>query len=299
MRKEKTYKLADFLYTPSASIADGWDSENDKERARARARQYTTLFIRTYESEERFLDILRALEGCDAWAYIVHDKDKNEDGSPKEAHIHAMLHFPPDARLRLTTLGKLVKQNTRVEIPLDPQGCLDYMLHANAPEKHQYDVDERISHNTDILLGTRRSSEARKVAEVEAKNSAFIADLCDLSRQDMAIRYGRDFIKNFRRYEDFKDCIVDRKTDADTALLAVRDNVEKYLPLHNDPLVQYDVRYSVADALFRELYLHIQKHSALPDASRLLAIYCQALVDFYAVPDVIVNYDPCPEQYRD
>lgn len=201
---EKIFRLGEHLFTPTPTIGKDWDSSDKVVRSSCRAKQYTTLLLRTYEPLDRFVDILRSLETCDAWSYILHDKDVNPDGTLKEPHIHSLLHFPPDGRIRITTLVKLFKQNTRVEIPLDVQSCLEYLLHTNQPDKYQYDVDERISHNTAVLLGARSSSSALKEHEARDRNAEFISDLCALSPYDLAIKYGRDYMRNQSRYNDFR-----------------------------------------------------------------------------------------------
>lgn len=208
---EKTYRLGEHLFTPTPTIGKDWDSADKSVRASCRAKQYTTLLLRTYEPLDRFVDILRSLETCDAWSYILHDKDANPDGTLKEPHIHALLHFPPDGRIRITTLVKLFKHNTRVEIPLDVQSCLDYFLHTNQPDKYQYEADERISHNTAVLLGTRSSSSSLKEQEARERNAEFVSDLCQLAPYDLAIKYGRDYMRNQSRYNEFRrslDCFA-------------------------------------------------------------------------------------------
>lgn len=206
-----TFRLGEHLFTPTPTIGRDWDSADKTARASCRAKQYTTLLLRTYEPLDRFVDILRSLETCDAFSYIVHDQDVNPDGTSKEPHIHALLHFPPDGRIRITSLVKLFKQNTRVEIPLDVASCRDYFLHVNHPDKFQYDSDERIEHNTAVLLGTRSSTSALKEHEARERNAEFISDLCQLAPYDLAIKYGRDYMRNQSRYNEFRrslDCFA-------------------------------------------------------------------------------------------
>uniref|UniRef100_A0AAU8B7J5 Replication protein n=1 Tax=Dulem virus 75 TaxID=3145786 RepID=A0AAU8B7J5_9VIRU len=78
------------------------------------------------------------------WAYILHDKDIEKDGSLKKAHYHILLEFvnPRSVSSVAKMLG--IAENM-VEIVYSVEGSRLYLTHANAPDKTQYDVSEVVA----------------------------------------------------------------------------------------------------------------------------------------------------------
>lgn len=77
----------------------------------------------------------------DQWAYILHDSDVDADGNPKKPHYH----FYGKCADKLTASGIAY----RVHVPESAcrvvsrwKGALRYLVHADNPEKHQYDVSD-------------------------------------------------------------------------------------------------------------------------------------------------------------
>ena len=77
----------------------------------------------------------------DQWAYILHDSDVDADGSPKKPHFH----FYGKSGDKLTASGIAY----RVHVPESAcrvvscwKGALRYLVHADNPEKHQYNVSD-------------------------------------------------------------------------------------------------------------------------------------------------------------
>lgn len=77
----------------------------------------------------------------DQWAYILHDSDVDGDGNPKKSHYH----FYGKCADKLTASGI----SYRVHVPVSAcravsswKGALRYLVHADNPEKHQYDVTD-------------------------------------------------------------------------------------------------------------------------------------------------------------
>lgn len=86
--------------------------------------------------------VLSELVGVfDQWAYILHDSDIDSDGNPKKSHYH----FYGKCADKLTSSGLAY----RVHVPESAcravsrwKGALRYLVHADNPEKHQYDVSD-------------------------------------------------------------------------------------------------------------------------------------------------------------
>lgn len=89
------------------------------------------------ESHKKALEIIKSKY---KHAYIIHDKDKEENGNPKKEHVHCVVHFE-NARYKKA----LAKELGIGETYLD--GCLlkeqlMYLIHFENPEKYQYDLED-------------------------------------------------------------------------------------------------------------------------------------------------------------
>lgn len=92
---------------------------------------------------------LEAEPNIKSWAYIVHDKDVNEDGTPKEPHVHIVIELAESRQF--STVGGYVgvpaqyvcaiRQKVKVgkRMMSDIGGALAYLTHRNAPDRYQYD----------------------------------------------------------------------------------------------------------------------------------------------------------------
>lgn len=77
----------------------------------------------------------------DQWAYILHDSDVDVEGNPKKPHYH----FYGKSADKLTASGIAY----RVHVPESAcrvvsswKGALRYLVHADNPEKHQYNISD-------------------------------------------------------------------------------------------------------------------------------------------------------------
>lgn len=93
------------------------------------------------------LDYVKQL--CEEWqvikdfAYILHDKDTKEDGTPKEHHIHLMVRFN-SAVPTTAILNKLqgVCEVQQLQKMYSWNGAIAYLTHSNDLSKHQYGENE-------------------------------------------------------------------------------------------------------------------------------------------------------------
>lgn len=95
------------------------------------------------------------------WAYILHDKDVNEDGTPVKPHwhVHVYLNDSYDSKYVARWFG--VPEHLLEKIK-DDEGSLEYLTHANRPEKHRYAKEEVVA-NFDL------EEEIKKAKERKAK----------------------------------------------------------------------------------------------------------------------------------
>ena len=89
------------------------------------------------------------------WAYIIHDKDKysetdeskeseNKKDTLKPEHIHLILRFERQQPQNTKYIAKWfnISENFVSKVHGTWSDCVCYLSHRNAPEKHQYSLDE-------------------------------------------------------------------------------------------------------------------------------------------------------------
>lgn len=162
----------------------------------------------TYGNEEQIKRLCN--EQAANWAYALHDKDVNEDGKPKEAHWHVMLTFEQAKSFNVVckmTKSYIPDQNTMAEPVKDLQGALRYLTHKDDQGKYQYD-EMIVNYSKKAWYEKYSQTKQEKQASKEEDNEAFLNDLLcpkrDFSVRKMAVKYGRDFIKNCKAYIDFR-----------------------------------------------------------------------------------------------
>lgn len=166
--------------------------------------------IMTYNEPTAFEPILKA--HCKHWAYICHDKDDNA----KHYHIIIVLDVK---RSPSTVMGFFsgLPQNTMINNIRYGVASYEYLTHnsdgARKDGKHIYDCclihqddDDywNIQWRTDTEV--KKAQEAKKAEEYEQSNEAFLFNLLapKIDVKKMALKYGRDFIKNYQSYMNFR-----------------------------------------------------------------------------------------------
>lgn len=176
-----------------------------------------------YEHLEKFFKINGSW--IKQWAYTLHNKDTNEDGTPKEPHTHILLYTfsaksSSSVRKKFDSYAKqisveeknngnenAVAQNTLGQICHEPVFMYRYQLHLDDPEKYQY------------------PKEARKVSDVyywrefegtDCRNSNIALEIFDsiqggMSTRDLLVNYGCEFAHNQRNYLHLA-CHYDQET---------------------------------------------------------------------------------------
>lgn len=168
------------------------------------------------------------------WATIEHNRDEDENGNDKAWHRHLVLYckrsMSPDTIKKWFVHCKDAKgefANTLVqykhtcrkqdgtveEQTIDLAGATFYLVHEDkqgkplAPKWH-YSWDEVFGNNIDVLknwtYGTKETTE-RKDNTFEILEQV----IAGVSPYELAKRYGRDYIMNFRKYVDLATCICE------------------------------------------------------------------------------------------
>lgn len=127
------------------------------------------------------------------WDYRIsplHDKDVNEDGSPKKPHYHLLCGFeckPPkfiDFRNAMRQRGFVVPEYEKDSLQNCPERAERYQAHLDQPEKSQYnpaDAIESPSWNVEKYITQEMRANARRAkrAADKADNSAQVARILE------------------------------------------------------------------------------------------------------------------------
>lgn len=82
---------------------------------------------------------------CSKWAFAVHDKDINDDGTLKKPHYHVVLacKYPVRYKDVISSLGLPESAMTLPDANSKTRtfrSMVRYLIHADSPKKYQYDV---------------------------------------------------------------------------------------------------------------------------------------------------------------
>lgn len=171
--------------------------------------------------------------GAVHYCWICHDKDTKEDGTNKEKHYHTVVVFQ-NPRYE-SAMFKRARQfseengtNVFVEAKNDIRRALLYLTHESDKalaegkpiyEQSELHCDDISWYNTMIDNG-----EIGSFSMVH-----FLRDLLTCTPFENAIKYGRDYMKNYNHYRDFiRVCIDEANGDVDE-MLAVLDHSSERL----------------------------------------------------------------------
>lgn len=136
--------------------------------------------------------------------YILHDKDKNADGTLKKAHYHVMIMY--DNPRRSTTVAKIALKcggSGYLEDLVSKRGYVRYLTHLDNPEKYQYSTDDVF-----CLCGADYNFEIKSKSEIrndKLKQITEIMDFCD----DNKIHVYSDLLRYSSRYRlDWLDVLT-------------------------------------------------------------------------------------------
>ena len=155
----------------------------------------------------------------DKYLYILHDKDKKEDGTPKNPHRHVYLHFN-NARCFdniAKWFGLPVSFVSKIKGRFGD--AVEYALHRNAPEKYQYpasdavanfDFEKTIEQNQEYKA--KRQNLANIIADIETGEIKRYNIVDKVSMADY-VRYEKQINKAFEYNRMRLEREVDRKME--------------------------------------------------------------------------------------
>lgn len=202
-------------------------------------RFYSFRIVTYYTRQE---NIQPLLDQAFKYAWILHDKD---DTDP---HIHILCTFKQNKTF--TAVKKLCvpmegekEQNTFAYRLEDKYEDYIYLDHRNQPDKHRYPEEEIHCNDKKYFLGNIQKS---------IDNAELISDLLrlvggEISLREMAIKYGKDFIKNRDTYISFaREVMLEDVVEENKAIMAQKLEEERRKPrqlelIDDDIEVPFDV----------------------------------------------------------
>lgn len=144
-------------------------------------------------------ELLCALQKTKHYVYCFHDMDE------VDYHYHVIAQYYNARTCSAVMRDFISRSNCFVEVVYGLCGLFDYLTHENETDKYHYSRDRLKSDLLSYWVGKCKDNEKKsKEDEIEC----FCDDLMDYCRgmiklKTMAIRYGKDFIKNYTTYRDF------------------------------------------------------------------------------------------------
>lgn len=266
-KTSKTYKLQGNCFTDSRDLHMKVTDSRDY--------KVFSVFIRTYSSEEEVIAFLRAAD-LDEYAYILHDHDVKEDGSPKEPHYHILCYRK--SGFRLTPAFRAFTQNTLIQPCRSRCHSYQYLIHKNDPDKAQYSEADIHQYH----LGDKNTFIHTLAEQKDNQYAQMLDDLAQLGYRELAIKYGRDYMLNYERYERFMAKIAYEQSARD---------IDNYVHQFNKVSTLDDVyilseadgdtiRLDASSWFASELTNELEKRDSLPNASEILTWYADLLSQY-------------------
>lgn len=150
----------------------------------------------TYFSEMQLQECLqRAGDMIRGYAYCHHDKDVNDDGTPKEPHTHLVLWLYNNRSIK-SLRGwfdrgfrdeKGEKINTMLQPCHDVKAAAEYLYHKNDPDKYQYPPESVVYSDPELFESPDTQKEDNILLAVQELIAGATWESC-------INKYGRDFI---------------------------------------------------------------------------------------------------------
>lgn len=113
-----------------------------------------------YGNENNLKDFLKSPEYIPRqFAYILHDKDKKDNGEEKKTHFHLILCYENARSIesiekglkKYMSVGEDNPQNAFIESCRDVKGAYGYLIHKNEPNKYQYSESDIVCSSSDYF----------------------------------------------------------------------------------------------------------------------------------------------------
>lgn len=133
------------------------------------------------------------------YAYILHDKDVHEDGTPVAPHWHIMIRFKRPVQTESLCKWFGIKSNMIGYILGTFGDAVAYLTHRNKPEKFQY-LDEEIKSNYDFKVEVEKALSKKKATQRKE-------EIIELIRSGVVREYNYTEYITALEYDKFKRAI--------------------------------------------------------------------------------------------
>ena len=100
-----------------------------------------THLLMLYPEDESHMNALKKIEKSYDYAYILHDKDCDENGNIKKPHYHVVIRFT-NQKWNSSVAKELNIAENYLEEPRNFDNALMYLIHFNDEDKYQYNIDD-------------------------------------------------------------------------------------------------------------------------------------------------------------
>lgn len=159
-------------------------------------KRFRNFAVMTYHSEEVIKAVLCSNSSrIRYYAYILHDKDINADGTLKTPHYHLLLVFYNAMTENAVKSLFPSNQNTLTQVLKDKYACFNYLDHKDKPDKYQYDHALIVSNDLEYW------DNLQECGEDDDNCMNIINDiLAGVPQSVMVMRYRRDYIIHRDKY---------------------------------------------------------------------------------------------------
>ena len=179
-----------------------------------------------YDGEGLAKFLKNPLSVVSEYAYILHDRDVKEDGTPKEFHYHFLLVL--NRSRRLSDILSYMKRSLQGTVLLQPchsvPASYGYLTHENEASKVSYDESFIVS-SADSSYWKADSSINDSGKSCDIILSAFLDLQNSMPLSDCAKKYGRDFIIH---YNHIKSLLLDTGMILDKGVYRHRGDFVNY-----------------------------------------------------------------------
>ena len=122
-----------------------------------------------YPENDKHLDVLEKIKKSYDYIYILHDKDKDEDKVLKKEHYHVIIRVGNNARWNTAIAEELGLEVNLIQDVKNMDRMLQYLIHYNEPDKHQYDIDEckgSLKKRLELSINKNDKTEVEKIIEI-------------------------------------------------------------------------------------------------------------------------------------
>lgn len=149
------------------------------------------------------------------WAYVLHDRDTDDDGNPKKAHMHWVGRGDPRTVTAVANFLGLACND--IELGKNFKALVQYLIHLNNPEKFQYSIHDVTSNIAELPSLLRNLSEGQLCKDLaSAKLRMSWYDLIQYAVEN-------DCFDVLRRNTPLLKLVWEERTKSDDAFIHMRD----------------------------------------------------------------------------